>query len=511
MVLYHVRNVGRILKLFFKLLAAGIVPYALLYLYLRDTNFPSKNAVLDRLAKNLAGGLQTFGPTFIKLGQVLATRPDLVGEKIAKQLEDLQDKLTAFDYKIVEQRIQEALGAKLDSIFHVFEKVPVAAASVAQVHYAELHDGSRVAVKVLRPDIMVRFKKDLELFAYLQKIIEHLLGEKAKRLRLHAVINALNELAKFELNLRYEAAAADEIRHNMNADGGVVIPAIYWEFTTQTVLVMQWVDGISLKNISALQEAGHDLHEIAKKLAVVFFNQAYRDGLFHADLHPGNLFVNADGNIVMVDFGIVGMLSVEDRAYIAKIIYGFINRNYQEVADLHFKAGYIAQEQNAKLFALACRSVGEPIIGLPVNQISIAQLLKQLLEITKYFAMPTQPQLILLQKTMVTLEGVGMALYPEVNMWKLAEPWIESWAKDNFGVKARIKNNAQQVALVMHKLPGLVLEASVALKQFNLHKMAAAVPDLEAQIYESRARVSSIQGFALGVICGLVAFYLWLS
>jgi ubiquinone biosynthesis protein len=462
--LTFIKDFFKLLLLLLMLLAKAIPQRALIcaYYYKRD-NAKYQNS-MRILGRKITEFLQYSGPTFIKLGQVVSTRPDLIGEIIAEQLSKLQDKLKPFDYKFVRRQVRADFGDSIENLFAEFSKEPVAAASIAQVHKAETKEGDRVAVKILRPRIRKRFKSDLSLLALFISFIEFFCGKYVARLKLQDVLTTLREIINFELDLRLEAAAADEIKANTAEDEGIRVPKVFWGLTSQNVLTIEWIDGIPIVNRDELIEKGFDTHDIARKLAVTFFNQVYRDGFFHADLHPGNLFVDENGDVVMVDFGIVGMLSKRERLYMAEILYGFITQDYERVSDIHFKAGYVPEGKSRKLFALACRSIGDPIIGLPVNQISIAQLLKQLFEVTKKFDMPTQTQLLLLQKTMVTIEGVGSSIYPEVNMWQLAEPWIKEWAKGTFGVTAKLKEVAQESSGILLKLPELHHEVSGLMK-----------------------------------------------
>ncbi len=460
------KNLLRLIQSIVKLFIYAIPMRMLLCVVYSKYGSAHYSASMEILGMKITKFLQYSGPTFIKLGQALSTRSDFIGDIIAKQLSNLQDKLHQFPFSFVQAQIEKDFKEPLGNIFDEFPKYAVAAASIAQVHKARLKSGDLVAVKILRPGIVKQFKSDLELLSMLISFLEFF-SNAFERLKLKDILATLIEIAKLELDLRFEAAAADEIRGNTSDDQGIRIPKVYWHLTSQNILITEWIDGVSINDRETLISKGFDLQEIARKLAVAFFNQSYRDGFFHADLHPGNLFVDNNGNIVMVDFGIVGILSKNDRKYIAEILYAFITQDYQRVSDVHFKAGYVPHDQDKKLFSLACRSIGEPIIGLPVNKISIGQLLKQLLEITKKFNMQTQTQLLLLQKTMVTIEGVGLAIYPEVNMWQLAEPWINDWAKDNFGAKAKFKDLVQESSDLLHKLPELYNDTSTALKLWN--------------------------------------------
>jgi ubiquinone biosynthesis protein len=419
-----------------------------------------------RLGKKLLAFIQNSGPSFIKLGQILSTRSDLTGDIISEELSKLRDKLPSFSFEEAREIIELELGRHIDDLFLYIEPKPVAAASIAQVHKAVTLNNDEIAVKILRPDIERMFERDLKLFKFVIRVFTFF-SKDTSRLRLKEIVKTLSEIVRNELNLRYEAACADKLRENCKNDSGVVIPRVYWELTSQKVLTTEWVEGISITKKNELIKAGHDLQEISKKLAITFFNQAYRDGFFHADLHPGNIFVNTSGDIVLVDFGIMGSMQDKDRIFIAKVIYAFIQKDYKTVSDLHFEAGIVPSHIDREMFALACRSIGEPIVGQPVNKISIGKLLKQLMDLSRNFEMITQTQFLLLQKTILTIEGVGMEIYPEVNMWKLAEPWIKNWAQENFGLKYRVKKALEDIKMFLENFPSLLSKINELIEELT--------------------------------------------
>lgn len=431
--------------------------FKLLYFFLLPLTCMFPPIGSKREGERLALALAALGPSFIKLGQTLSTRADLVGAEIAADLAQLQDRLPAFPAARAIEIIEHELGGKLGDFFTTFEMQPVAAASIAQVHQAITLEGRNVAVKILRPGIREAFSRDIALFLWLAHLAEKRI-KAFKRLKPVEVIHMLAESVKLEMDLRFEAAAASELKENCSEDAGIYVPEVDWQRTSRSVLTLEWVEGIPINDREALLAAGHDLNALASILAVTFFNQAYRDGFFHADMHPGNLFVRQDGRVVVVDFGIMGRLDKDTCLYVAEILRGFLSRDYLHVAKVHFEAGYVPADQSLAAFAQACRSIGEPIVGQPVNKISIARLLAQLFEITEDFKMETQPQLLLLQKTMMLVEGVGAMLNPDVNMWKLAEPWIEEWMRSNMGVQARIAHHAKETLRFMAELPRLVTD-----------------------------------------------------
>lgn len=387
----------------------------------------------DRLARCF----RKLGPIYIKLGQTLSTRPDLVGENVANELKYLQDQLPPFSGELAKKIISKSLNKSIDELFLSFDNAAVAAGSISQVHKAKLHDGTDVAVKVLRPNIYKKYSNDIKLL-YSFARISNKLFKKIKRLKPVKVIELFETTMKQELNLKLEAAAASELADNFVLDKEVYIPKPYWQYVTEEVLVIEWVDGISIYDTEKLVKAGLNPLEISKKIAIMFFNQAYRDGFFHADLHPGNIFVKDSGTIVLIDFGIMGRLKERDRLAVAEILAAFLSKDYKQVADIHIRVGYVPKKTDLHVFAQNCRAVCEPIVGLAIKDISIGKLLLQLFRITEEFGMETQSQLLLLQKTMVIVEGIGQSLNPNINMWELAEPWIKKWGAKNISPEAKI-------------------------------------------------------------------------
>ena len=410
-----------------------------------------------RPGERLALALQDLGPAFIKLGQVLSVRSDLLGEQVANDLAELQDHLPPFSGDEARRTVESELGGDMDAKFTRFDEEPIAAASIAQVHRARTSDGRDVAVKVLRPGIESAFAADLDLMMWLAELLLRL-QPSLRRLRPVEVVETLADTVETEMDLRLEAAAADELGENLKGETGFRVPAVDWSLTGRRVLTTDWVEGIPVDEREALLEAGHDLEQIVANTAKVFFLQVFRDGFFHADLHPGNLFVDADGVLNAVDFGIMGRLDRRTRQYLAEMLLGFLTGDYRRVAEVHIRAGYVPADQSVDAFAQAARSIAEPILGLSLNQISIADLLAQLFRVTERFKMETQPQLLLLQKTMVVAEGVGRHLYPDVNMWELSRPLIEDWMRDNMGPEAKIRESVTDIVKGLERLPGLIAD-----------------------------------------------------
>jgi ubiquinone biosynthesis protein len=407
-----------------------------------------------RPGQRLAAALQALGPSFIKLGQGLSLRADLLGEAIASDLALLQDRLPPFPGAEARAVIESELDAPLEALFRSFDETAIAAASIAQVHLAVTGEGEEVAVKVLRPNIAAALARDIELFDWLARLAERM-EPRLRRLKPRAIVATLAQSVRLEMDLRFEAAAASELRHNFADDQTFHVPRVEWRRTARQVLTLERVSGVRVDDRAAIAAAGHDVREIMQRAANAFFNQVFRDGFFHADLHPGNLFIDKSGAIVAVDFGIMGRLDRKTRYYLADMLLAFLTGDYERVADVHFEAGYVPPHQSRAWFAQACRAVGEPILERPLHEISLGRLLAQLFQVTEQFEMETQPQLLLLQKTMVVAEGVGRMLDPSVNMWTLARPLIEDWMRANRGPEARIKDAALDALDALERLPAL--------------------------------------------------------
>lgn len=408
-----------------------------------------------RPGQRLAWALQRLGPSFIKLGQALSIRSDLIGEAAASDLSSLQDRLPPFPGSEARAVVEAELGQPLDLLFSRFDETAVAAASVAQVHFAETPDGRRVAVKVLRPGIEAAFARDLDLFLWLAQRLEAMLPQ-SRRLRPVDVVGQLAQSVTLEMDLRYEAASASELAENFRGDPCFRVPKVDWERTARRVITTERVDGIPIGDKAALIAAGHDLRGIVTNAATFFFNMVLRDGFFHADLHPGNLFVADDGAIVAVDFGIMGRIDRRHRIYLADLLTGFLTGNYRRVAEVHFEAGFVPASESVEAFTLACRSIGEPLMGRPMAEISVGKLLSQLFQITHQFNMETQPQLLMLQKTMVLAEGVGRSLDDSSNMWVLTQPLIEEWMIANRSPPARAIETLTGLLKSLERLPAVI-------------------------------------------------------
>jgi len=406
----------------------------------------SKRDRSERLAK----AVDRLGPSYVKLGQFLATRPDVVGQQLARDLANLQDRMDTFPMAESIAAIEDSLGRPLDEIYGEFSE-PVAAASIAQVHFATIdRDGEQVpvAVKVIRPGVRRRFANDLESYFLAARLQERFIPS-SRRLRPVEVARTLAQTTKIEMDMRLEAAAISELHENTKDDPGFRVPWVDWQRTGRDVVTLEWVDGIKMSDVEGLREAGHDLERLATNLIQSFLRHTLRDGFFHADMHPGNLFVQADGTIVAVDFGIMGRIGKKERRFLAEILYGFITRDFRRVAEVHFEAGYVPAHHDVAAFAQALRAIGEPIHGQSAETISMARLLTLLFEVTELFDMQTRPELLLLQKTMVVVEGVARTLDPHFNMWRASEPVVSDWIAGNLGPRALITDAREGVAALL--------------------------------------------------------------
>ncbi|RED46223.1 2-polyprenylphenol 6-hydroxylase [Aestuariispira insulae] len=415
-----------------------------------------------RSGEKLANALTDLGPTFIKLGQALSVRSDLVGERVAEDLARLQDSLPPFAYETAKATVERELGEPLDALFAEFAKEPVAAASIAQVHKAQTTDGRQVAVKILRPDVEKRFDQDVALFFWLAGLGERFFP-KLKRLRLSEVVQTFHEWVLVEMDLRLEAAAASELAENCAEDEGFRVPEVDWDRTAKRVLCTEWVTGLRIDDLEGLRAAGHDVEKVLEHSARIFFLQVFRDGFFHADIHPGNMFVDENGILTPVDFGIMGRVDWPTRLFLADMLIGFLQRDYRKVSDVHFDMGVVPPHKSRDAFTQALRAIGEPLLGKPLNEISLGRLLAHLFQTTEDFDMETQPDLLLLQKTMVVAEGVGRKLNPKVNMWMLAQPLIEDWMIANRGPEAQLRQAAIDGKNLIMRLPGMLEKADRAL------------------------------------------------
>ena len=511
------------LRVYFRVLAAGYVMAREGLLGIAETfdNLPAlarAGLALARLVERrrvrqrkygdrLTSAIFRLGPSYVKLGQFLATRADVVGEEIASELSRLQDDLPAFSQKMAIHEIERQLGGCFSDHFTQMD-LPVAAASIAQVHRAEIardpgtalhgpssegsgpdsreegspdsrEEGTRpshrpVAVKILRPGVATRFRRDLEGFYLVAGLIERF-QPAARRLRPRAVVETLERSVALEMDFRMEAAALSETAENVKNDHGFRVPEVIWTHTSRTLLTMEWIEGVKISDRARLMEDGHDLPLLARRLIQEFLRQAVRDGFFHADMHQGNLFVEPDGTIVAVDYGITGRLDSAERGFLARILFGFITRDYHSVARVHFDAGYVPRSQDVDVFAQAIRAIGEPIHGQDASRISMARLLSQLFDVTALFEMETQTRLIMLQKNMVVVEGVARSLDPNLDIWSAAEPVMREWMERRLGARGRAEETRDMLTSVMRaarELPGMVERVHSILADLETHSRA---------------------------------------
>lgn len=420
--------------------------------------------------ERLNTALHKLGPSYVKIGQTLATRPDIVGVQAAADLSGLQDRMPPFDSALVPGILTEALGEKASQLTEI--SPPVAAASIAQVHKAKLRVPGEtpkvVAIKLLRPGVSERFHADTQSL-YAGARLAETFSRKSRRLRPTQVVEILDHSMRLELDLRLEAAAISEMAENIKDDEGFIIPTVQWDHVAQNVLTTTWVDGIPIRDHAAIDAAGIDRKALAAKVLQGFLRHAIRDGFFHADMHPGNLFADPKtGNVIAVDFGIMGRLSKRERRFLADILYGFITRDYRLVAQRHFDIGYVPASQSVDDFALAIRSIGEPLHGRTADNISMARVLGQLFTITELFQMQTRPELVLLQKSMVLVEGVARTLDPELDIWTVAEPVVGDWLRREEGPVGRLEDLAGHVTRMteaLGRVPNLLAQAELTMAE----------------------------------------------
>jgi ubiquinone biosynthesis protein len=465
----------------------------------------------------LSVALQRLGPTYVKLGQFLATRPDVVGTVIARDLESLQDRLPPFSQQDAEKSVTLAFDRPLDAVYASFGP-PVAAASIAQVHRAEVEvNGVRrpVAVKILRPGIERRFRVDLDAFYYAARRGEAMSAE-ARRLRLTEVVATLDRTVKLEMDFRLEAAALSEMAEITREDPDFRVPSVDWDRTARDVLTMEWVEGTPLGDRQTLLAKGYDLPALGRKVIQSFLRHALHHGFFHADMHPGNLFVDADGRLVAVDFGIMGRLGPKERRFLAEILFGFITRDYRRTAQVHFDAGYVPPQHSVEDFAQAIRAIGEPIHNRTAEDISMAKLLTLLFEVTGLFDMRTRPELILLQKTMVVVEGVARALDPKLDMWSTSDPVVREWIARNLGPAGRLEQAANNTGALLHflgELPDLLARTGLLLERMdaitrNGHVLAPESVDAIARAEAEKQRLTLLGVWAIAALLFWIAWTL---
>ncbi|MDC0073620.1 2-polyprenylphenol 6-hydroxylase [Alphaproteobacteria bacterium] len=427
---------------------------------------PKKSIKNQRIGQRLTKMLQELGPSFIKFGQTWSTRADIIGESTANDLSELRDKIPPFSTEKAFDIIEKTFQKEIDKIFKSFEAEPIAAASIAQVHLATTIEGDDVAVKILRPNIEKAFKKDIDLFRWLAKIIDKT-NPNAKRLKALKVVKKFEETCLLEMDLSFEAASASELKENFKEDKFYKVPSIFWNLTSNKVLTTERVGGFNIGNRDVLLSKGIDVEKLVENLLKSFLLQVFRDGFFHADLHPGNLFSDLEGNVLPVDFGIMGRMDRANRYFLANLMLAFLKRDYKKAAKIHLEAGYIPSNQSIENFALACRSIGESILDRPAKEVSIGKLLYQLLIISEQFQMETQPQLLLLQRTLVVAEGVARELDPQLVLWDKARKIIEDWMRDNKNIQSQVNFSFNETLSSLRRIPYIIDNLDNFLNSFS--------------------------------------------
>lgn len=455
-------------------------------------------------AERLRLALEALGPVFIKFGQMLSTRRDLLPDDLAEELARLQDRVPPFEGARARQIIERELKQPVSEIFAVFEQEPMASASVAQVHAATLKNGRSVVVKVIRPGIGRVIRQDVALLYLLARLVQKLWVE-GRRLRPVEVVAEYEQTIFDELDLRKEAANGSQLRRNFEGSGILYVPEIFWDHTRQQVLVMERIHGVPVADVAQLRAQGTDMKCLAERGVEIFFTQVFRDSFFHADMHPGNIFVSRDNpsdpQYIAVDFGIIGSLNAEDQNYLARNILAFFKRDYRQVAQLHIDSGWVPRDTNVHAFETAIRSVCEPIFEKPLKDISFGMVLLGLFQTARRFNMEVQPQLVLLQKTLLNIEGLGRQLYPDLDLWQTAKPFLENWMQERMGVKAVYSNVKEQAPEWLEKLPHLPQMVYDSLEQMKLHSATDAEFQRqlarEQQVERRRTRRSLLAGATL--------------
>lgn len=476
----------------------------------RDPNTPTQVQRLARVARlgamqpkvpDYASAFRAIGPAAIKLGQTLATRPDLVGEDAVRNLLSLQDSLPPVPFELIKAQIEASFERPLEALFAEVDPVPVGAASIAQVHKGVTTDGRVVAIKVLRPGIREKFARDIQTYEWAAAQLESFGGE-AQRLRPRLTIANFKRWTNRELDLRREAASASELAELMKGFQGYRVPGIDWDRTNGRVMTIEWIDGVKISDIEALKAAGHDLPALAKRLVLAFLTQAISGGFFHADMHQGNLFVRPDGEIVAIDFGIMGRIDRRARQWLAEILYGLTTGNYRRVAEIHFEAQYVPSYHSVDEFATALRAVGEPMRGRPVSELSLGQMLDGLFAITRDFDMATQPHLLLLQKTMVMVEGIATQLDPQINMWDVSAPYVRSWIRDELGPEAAIADRIREDTQTLLRVPELIRRLEERYPAKGGAPEAPPLPEIELLLARRERRGGGPLGYAVAALGG---------
>lgn len=511
------RNVLRLIAILRILARHGVVPFEERFWPVRLLSFlVSLNPATwhhrrhDPREVRLRQAIEELGATFIKFGQALSTRMDVLPDEIGREMKKLQDAVPPFPFEQVKEIVERNLGGPLRQFYTVFDSKPVASASIAQVHWATTREGRQVAVKVRRPRVAEVVEDDIRVLMALADLVEEYIPE-WQRFRARKVVEEFADTIRSEMDFRVEASRAQQFRQNFQGDPLLKVPEVIWNLSTPEVLTMEWVSGLPIDELATHPELHLDPLHVARNIITVFFKQVFRDGYFHADQHPGNIFVQNDGTIVMLDFGIVGHISLQTRIWLAEMLAGFLNHDYHKVARAHLDAGYVPPDTNMDAFEDACRQIGEPIFGQPLKEISIAHLLEQLFQVTERFQMEVQPQLLLLQKTMLTLEGVGRELGPDLNVWMLAEPLIKAWMIDHMGPKGRLRQARDDFGDLAHLAGQLPKLLTVGLERIVHDRVRikidpSSLDRLERRLAQGNRRQNATIGGGLLFVGGAILF-----
>ena len=453
------------LFVFFKLVRAGTLTLLIdkpffnkkLNLTLKFLNLLIYSGNKDEIGKKLLRCLINLGPGYIKFGQALSTRPDLVDKKTCEYLKKLQDDMEPFSSSIAKKIIEKENHDSIDNIFSSFNEKPIANASVAQVHTAILKSGETVAIKILKPNIKEKLFKDFIFFYWVSKCLEIAIPS-IKRLKLSKNVEVLSEVSLNELDLTLEASAAEELSENFKDNPNYKVPKIYWEFTSKNILVLEYIQGIRIDDINALKKANHNIKKITEIGTEVFFLQVFRDGFFHGDMHPGNILINPKGVLIPIDFGIMGRLSNKDRQFLALLLTYLLNKNYRKVVEIHSEANMLGKDISHDHLAQAIRAICTPILNKPIGEVSLAKLLGQILGLSKEFNIEVQPQFTLLQKTMLMAEGTTRQINPDINMWDLSAPLIDKWINDTHDPFKILEEWFHKNKLALLKIPEIIVQ-----------------------------------------------------